>query len=434
MEDLQAFIDGEPGVDKTISLNDYLAVVRRALDPNADPVPRTQQEVDQLLALIDPANIRALVSRDYSRANIVVRTSLSGSREVGEFVDHVQTFAADRLPHWLTVHPTGTVVLLNRSADALAWAQVGSLWQVLVVLWVLMSVLFLSIRVGLLSLLPNVFPIIVLFGIMGWSGIPLNISTSLIAALAIGIAIDDTIHYLSAFNGELRRTGNQADAVRNATQTVGRAVIVTSVALCGGFLVVHLSSFAPVRHFGYLSSATMAVALVCDLFITPSLAVTTKIITLWDLLFLKLGPEPHKQIPFFAGLRPFQAKLVVLMGHLESASRGTFVTRYGELKPELYVLLNGRVEVHRGERGHVIRTLGRGDIVGEMGLVRQRPRSADVVATEETEYMVLDERFLVRLRRRYPRIAATVFLNLARILSDRLESTTDAWAATPRGS
>ncbi len=113
------------------------------------------------------------------------------------------------------------------------------------------------------------------------------------------------------------------------------------------------------------------------------------------------------------------------MGRLESAEPGTFITRFGEVKPELYVLLSGHADVRR-EGGPVIRTLGRGDVVGEMGLVRESPRTADVIASEHLEYLALDRRFLARLRWRYPRIAATVFLNLTRILSDRLESTTDS--------
>jgi hypothetical protein len=356
---------------------------------------------------------------------LIVRTNLSGSREVASFVEAVNTFAAMRFSPQFTVTPTGTVVLINRSADILAWGQISSLWQVFVVLLVLMAILFLSLRVGFLSLVPNIFPIIVLFGIMGWAGISLNISTSLIAVLAIGIAIDDTIHFFSAFNEQMRATGSQEEAVRKATQTMGKPMIVTSVALCGGFLVVCLSSFAPVQHFGYLASATMAVALLADLFISPSVVMSTKIITLWELLFLKVGAEPQRQIRMFEGLRPFQAKLVVLMGHLEAAPPGTYITRKGELKPELYVLLNGRAEV-RGVDSKVIRVLSRGSVVGEMGLVRHRPRSADVVATETTEFVVLDERFLARIEKRYPRIAAKVFLNLTKILSDRLQSTTDA--------
>jgi CRP-like cAMP-binding protein len=173
----------------------------------------------------------------------------------------------------------------------------------------------------------------------------------------------------------------------------------------------------------------MGVALVTELFFTPALLATTKIVTLWDLLFLRLGPEPHRQIPLFAGLRPFQAKIVVLMAHLANAGRGTFITRTGELKAELYVLLKGRADVRRGDSDLVIRTLGRGDVIGEMGLVRRRPRSADVVVVDDAEYLVLDDRFLARIRRQYPRIAATVFLNLTQVLSDRLESTTDQLVA-----
>jgi CRP-like cAMP-binding protein len=274
-------------------------------------------------------------------------------------------------------------------------------------------------------------PTVVLFGIMGWAGISLNISTSMIAAIAVGIAIDDTIHLLDTFNEGMRKTGSQEQAIIAAMGSVGQAAFFIALALSAGFFIVCLSNFQPVMHFGLLSGVTMLIALVIELFLTPALVTTTKIITLWDLLFLKLGPAPHKQISLFVGLRPFQAKLVVLMGRLEAIKQGAYITRRGEIKPELYVLLNGRAEVQR-EGGLVIRTMGRGEVIGEMGLLRKQPRSADVIAGEDMDYLVLDERFLQRIQRRYPRIAAKVFLNLTRILSDRLESTTDALAAMPR--
>ncbi|OFV89105.1 MAG: hypothetical protein A3J75_03405 [Acidobacteria bacterium RBG_16_68_9] len=427
LRDLQGFIDRQRGVDTTMSLVDYVGVVRRLLqaDPEAAPVPDTQGEIDQILQFVDPADIEAVVNRDFSRANVIVRTTLSSSAEVAGFVRRVEAFARTRFPARIAVRATGGVVLLNRSADALVWGQVTGLWQELAALLALLSFLFVSIRVGLLALVPNVIPAVILFGLMGWFGISLNISTSMIAAIAIGISIDDTIHLLSSFNAELRRTGDQRRAAIYAIRSAGRAAVFISTALAAGFLIVCLSSFEPVKHFGYLSAATMGVALATELFFTPALLVTTKIVTLWDLLFLKLGPEPHKEIPLFAGLRAFQARIVVLMAHLASASRGSFITRQGEMKAELYVLLSGRASVRRGDSDRVIRTLARGDVIGEMGLVRQRPRSADVQVVDDAEYLVLDARFLSRLRRQYPRIAATVFLNLTRVLSDRLESTTD---------
>jgi predicted RND superfamily exporter protein/CRP-like cAMP-binding protein len=426
LNDIQHFVDEQPGVDKTLSLLDFMLAVRKVVQPDAEtPLPATQSEIDQLMLFVDRKDVAPVVDRPLNRSVIIARTTLSGSKEVGEFVRRVTDFARERVPKGIQVNVTGTVVLLNQSADELVWGQVTGLWQELLALLLLLSFLFLSLRVGVLALVPNVMPTIVLFGIMGWFGFSLNVSTSMIAAIAIGIAIDDTVHLLSSFNNELRRTGSQQQAVIYAIRTAGQAAVFIAIALAAGFFIVCLSNFQPVRHFGLLSGVTMGVALAIELLFTPALLATTKIVTLWDLLFLRLGPEPHKQIELFSGLRPFQAKIVVLMAHLASAPRGTFLTKRGEMKAELYVLLNGRADVCRGDDGSVIRSLGRGDVIGEMGLVRKRPRSADVIVAESTEYLVLDERFLRRLRRQYPRIAATVFLNLTRILSDRLEITTD---------
>jgi CRP-like cAMP-binding protein len=323
--------------------------------------------------------------------------------------------------------------LLSQSADQLAWGQITGLWQELTVLLLLLSLMFLSLRVGVLALIPNVVPTVILFGIMGWTGIDLNICTSMIAAIAIGIAIDDTIHLLSRFNEELHKTGSQEQAILNAVGSVGQSAFFIALALSAGFFIVCLSNFQPVRHFGLLSGLTMGIALIIELFLTPALVTTTKIATLWDFFFLKLGPEPHKQIPMLQGLWSFQAKLVVLMGRIRLARRGEFIARLGEMQPEMYVLLNGRAEVYRDDPEHVLRTVRRGEVIGEMGLVRQVPRSANVVAAEDTDYFVLDARHLARLQRRYPRIAAIVYFNLAKVLSDRLDTTTEALAHARQG-
>ena len=426
MRDLQQFIARQPGVDTSFSLADYIVVVRRALDPDSPPgLPDQQRDVDQLLLFADPTDLAPVVARDWSRANVVVRTRLSGSAEIAQLVDRIVEYAEQHLPGGLHLHPTGSVVLLNRSADTLARGQAVGLSQELIVLLLVMSALFLSFRTGLLSLVPNVVPILALFAVMGFAGIDLNISTAMIAAIALGIAIDDTIHYFNDFKLQIRETGDVEKAIIKVVSSVGRPIVFTAGALCAAFLILTLSSFQPIRQFGMLASFTMVVDLIAELLITPGLVVSTTIITLWDLLFVRLGPSPHKEIPLFAGLRPFQARIVVLMGRLRSAQAGTFIAQRGELKAEMYVLLRGRVDVLGGPQHTPIRSMGRGDALGEMGLVRARPRTADVVVVRDAEYLVLDEGFLNRLQRRHPRIAAKVFLNLTRILSDRLEHTTD---------
>lgn len=429
IRDLQHFISEQPGVDVTFSFADFISVVHGVLNPDSGhPLPATEADLQQILVFLNLDDLKPVITRDLRRANILVRSNLSGSAEINDFVDRVEEYARTRFRRGVGVRATGSIVLLNRSADALARGQVVGLAQVLVVLLVLMSMAFLSLRAGLMSLVPNIFPVVLLFGLMGATGITLNISTSMIAVIAIGIAVDDTIHYLTAFNSELRRTGDRGSAVLFVGRSVGRPIVFTSVALCLGFLIVCLSNFKPIQHFGVLAGATMAIALFADLLLLPALVMTTTIITIWDLLYVKLGPRPHEEIPLFHGLRPIQARIVVLMAKLASAAPGAHITRRGELREELYVLLDGVVDVRRSEGESVIRSLGRGDVIGEMGLVRHRPRSADAVVRETTEYLVLDGGFLERIQRRYPRIAAAVFLNLTRILSDRLEDTTEALA------
>lgn len=425
LRELQEFVNAQPGVGSTLSLADFVALGHRALVGDEEsPMPEAQADLSQLLLLLSADDLRPVVNRDFSRGNLLVKTAISGSTDLREFVERIESFARGRFGNDVRVRATGIVVLLNRSADGLSHGQIASLVQLLVVLLLLMSMLFLSLRAGLLSLVPNVVPVVVLFGFMGFAGIPLDFATSMVAVVSIGLAVDATIHYLTAFNEHLHATGSQEAAIARVARQVGRPMVFTSAALAAGFFTISLSSLQPVRAFGLLAAFTMVVALVAHVLLMPPLVMMTRIITLWDLLYVKLGPRPQEEIPLFAGLRPFQARIVVLMARLATAAPGTAITRRGEMRRELYLLISGRVHVYRREGEELLRTLGRGDVLGEMGLIRERPRSADVIAVERTEYLVLDAAFLERIRRRYPRIAAKLFINLARTLSDRLESTT----------
>jgi hypothetical protein len=289
-----------------------------------------------------------------------------------------------------------------------------------------MSAMFLSTRIGFLAILPNVLPILIFFGVMGVSGILLNIGTSLIAAISLGIAVDSTIHYMARLNLELKGETDQAAAISRTLRTVGVPIAYTTVALFFGFLTFAFSSFVPIQNFGVLAGITMLTAFGANLILLPAVLGTTKIITLWDLVGVKLGDAPAQTIPLFAGLRPSQARVVVLMGEVKAYPPGATIIRKGERGDEMFVLLSGHAEVWIGGGGaerQCVDDLRRGDIVGEMGLVRHVERTADVVAATPVEVLSVNQRFLDRVQRRYPRIASQVFLNLSRILSDKLEKT-----------
>lgn len=272
LRDLVAFVAAQPGVDHVASFLDHLDMLRQAVEPERAAVPlATQAALDQRLMLVSPEATRAQLSSDHAAAQVIVYTRLSGSREVRALARRIEAHAAARLPPAITADVSGTLVLLARSADTLATQEMAGLGEVFVALALLLVALFRSVRLGLLSLVPNLFPVVVLFGIMGWSGIDLDVSTSMIACIAIGIAVDDTIHYLTTWQTARRTSTDERAAITATAHAVGRPVVLTSVALALGFLVPCLSSFQPVRHFGMLASSTMVVALFADLLLLPVL-------------------------------------------------------------------------------------------------------------------------------------------------------------------
>src|SRR5262249_41850211 len=207
----------------------------------------------------------------------------------------------------------------------------------------------------------------------------------------------------------------------------------TTVALFLGFLTFAFSSFVPIQNFGLLAGTTMLTALIANLLLLPTVLSTTKIITLWDLVGVKLGESPARTLPLFNGLRPSQARVVVLMGEAKKYRPGETIVRKGDMGDEMYVILDGRTEVWIGDGGgerRVIDELRRGDIFGEMGLVRHVERTADVLAASDVEVLAVNQRFLDRVQRRYPRIAAKGVLNLSKTLSDKLERTNKRIVAT----
>lgn len=450
VRDLETFIATIPGVTRSVSITDYLDLLDRGLrssgdvilDDDGNPIdPKTvksfwddPRRLDEVLLFVkqNPAAFRSVITKDFAQTNVLVRTRFERSSEIASAVERIREWGEKNAPPDMQPVPTGNIILLNNTTDDLVWGQVKSITVALVVIFVVMSLLFLSVKVGFIAMVPNIVPIVLFFGLLGWSHVTLNIGTSIIAAIALGIAVDNTIHFMVRFNRELQATYDQERSLTTALRTIGRPIVYTSAALTCGFLVMRLSEFVPVRDFGSLSAATMLAAMGTNLVLLPALLAQTRIVTLWDLLFVKLGKDPHKTIPLFHGLRRAQARIAVLLGKLQTVRAGDAVVRQGEMGEAMYVIINGRADVivvgPDGQR-RLVQRLDRGDIFGEMGLVRRQQRTADIVAVDELELLAVDERFLERLQRRYPRIAATMFLNLARILSDKLESTTGRFAA-----
>jgi len=441
IKDLQVYLDSLPGVDKTTSFVDFVEGIDNALqslppEEGADAPPPAEKKTtfwDNPTQLPDALQFLFLNSTTsagfvnypaYTRSNILVRTSLSKPSEIADLVDKIQAFAREHFPPAeLNAHPTGSLILYTRTTGGLISSQVQSLAFTGGVISVIMAAMFLSIRVGIIGMIPNLYPILILFGLMGLTGVILSVNTSTIASIVLGLAVDDTIHIMHKLSTEVRTTTDQEEALLDCLGTAGKPTFYISLLFFLGFLTFCFSTFVPVQEFGFLSAVTVLVGLASEIVLLPALLATTPIISLWNILYLKLGKDPHKTIPLFEGLRPFQAKVVTLMGELKAFPQGQHIVRQGEMGNEMYVLINGTADVVLNASDHPqpLNTLGRGDSFGEMGIIRHHERMADVIALEDVEVLALNERFLTRIKHRYPRIASGIFFNISRILSDRLE-------------
>jgi predicted RND superfamily exporter protein len=440
VKDFQNWVKTADGVDTSLSLVDYLDELDLGLQQAGGemilnettgevveaPPPKSfwespDKQLPQVLQLVtaNPRSFSGVVDKDFQRLRITLRTSLTGSRDTSALMQQIRDHAADLFPRGVDVQLTGTLVVMAATSNEILSGQIESTAIAFGIILVLLSFMFLSLRVGAMAMIPNVIPIVAFFGVMGFAGIQLNLATSIIAAIALGISVDGTVHYMARLNRLVKGAETQSEALLATLRIIARPVVAMTLMLAAGFLVMMTSSFVIISTFGWLTALTMMVSLVTTLFLVPATLSTMSVISVWDLVSSRLGPSPHLTIPLFEGLGRVGVRLVVLLGNLKSFHSGEYVVRRGEEGHEMYLILTGSGQVQLDHGVNI--PLPRGGIVGEMALLRRAPRGADVVASTDLDALVIDEDFLRRLRIRYPRLASKFFLNIARILSDRLD-------------
>jgi predicted RND superfamily exporter protein len=174
------------------------------------------------------------------------------------------------------VHLTGLLVLYNNMLQSLFKSQILTLGVVVLALMGMFLILFKSIKVALIAIVPNLLAIGVVLGVMGWLNIPLDLMTITIAAISIGIAVDNTIHYIYRYKKELRVDRNYIKAVHRCHASIGLALYYTSLTIIIGFSILVLSNFIPSIYFGLLTGLAMLIALIAALTLLPQLLVVFK--------------------------------------------------------------------------------------------------------------------------------------------------------------
>lgn len=436
---LQQFIESQHGVVSTLSIVDFVA--NRPAGDKAHDLPETQDEIDAKLRGAGDWTA-SLVDPDLASTRIQVQTRELDTAQFNTLCERIEAFSRPtgwsrllgrqaRFPPGISVSTEGSLVDLHRRLPFLKAEILRDLGIVALLLLALVSIQFLSARVGFFVVALNLLAMIVVVGTIGWTGVGTNAVTAPLPALLLGLAVGHTSYYFRALGADGGTLDCPTEALTRVVQSTGRPLTYCIAALLAGFATMALADAPALRWFGTLGAAGLALAFVANLFLLSSRVLNARIITVAEFLNTRLGRI--EEIPLFTDMSPFQAKLVVLSGHLAKAERGATIARKGESSSELYLLLDGKADVRNGVDGPIVGAMKRGDVVGEMGLVRGAPRSADVVASEPVEYLVLDGDFLQRLRRQYPRTAAALLFNLTRILSDRLDRATGRISALEGG-
>jgi uncharacterized protein len=436
---IQDFIAQMPEFDRSFSFADFVMLVNSVMEDdhnNALRLPDTDDIVRENMLFIKQSDVASYVSPEYDRTRILVRHNISSSDFLNRSLAELRSFLESDIDPALRPQITGKSVLSNKAVEEMAWGQLKSLLLVGMVIVVLVSAMFVSLRAGLIALVPNLFPVAILFGVMALAGIPLNAGTAMVAAIALGICVDDTMHVMSRFHEELKAHETREGALIAMVRAEAVPIFATSIALAAGFAVFATSSFQPVADFGLLSAMVILIALVATFTLTPLLLGTAQLLTVWDLLSYKVQNDALRRAPLFQGMRIWQIKKLILASGIRRFEKGARIVEEGDRSEEMFVVLEGAVEACKtGGDGTVVhlKTMHVGELFGEVGPLSGGKRTADVLALEDTQVLVLSWQRIDRLTRLYPILAFRLFRNLTRIIGARLAQTSQELTAKHGG-
>ncbi|MFO7838920.1 MAG: MMPL family transporter [Desulfosalsimonadaceae bacterium] len=273
--EIHDYLDSLPEVGKVLSLGTLMKVARQLNDGktlNSFELSLVYKEIPQQYR---KQLVRPFVSVAHNELRFMVRVQDTNPElRRNELINQIRTHMTEDMGYSSAdVHLTGLLVLYNNVLQSLFESQILTLGIVLLALVVMFLVLFRSFKVALIAIFPNLLAVCVVLGAMGWAGIPLDIMTITIAAISVGIAVDDTIHYIHRFRKEVRADWDYTAAMYRSHGTIGYAMYYTSVTIILGFSILSLSNFIPTIIFGLLTGLAMLIALLASLTLLPRLLI-----------------------------------------------------------------------------------------------------------------------------------------------------------------
>ena len=214
-----------------------------------------------------------IVDRQFRKTRITIKTSWVDAVVGNKFIRDINRQLKDVFKGDEIFQATGLPALLARTIDAAINSMAKSYLIAFVAITLMMISLLGSLKIGLLSMIPNLIPICFTMGMMGFFKVPLVINSLMIGSIAIGIVVDDTVHFLYNFQKFYHAKRDPAYAVRETLVGVGRALLITSLVLSAGFFITLCSSLKHLVNFGFFTGVTILIALLTDFFLMPALMI-----------------------------------------------------------------------------------------------------------------------------------------------------------------
>ncbi|WP_447969642.1 efflux RND transporter permease subunit [Nitrospira sp. M1] len=283
VEEIHDYLEQLPEVGKVLSIATGMKVFKQLNDQKVPEdyelaVLRKWTPDDVKNALMNP-----YLSPDGNEVRITMRLIESAPNlQRKELIERIRSYLVDEMQFAeKQVHLTGMAVLYNNLLQSLYTSQILTLGVVFVSILVMFMLAFRNLAISFIAIIPNILAAGVVLGVMGWVGIPLDMMTITIAAIAIGIGVDDTIHYVHRFQVEFPTYRNYRETIQACHSSIGIAMYYTSLIITAGFSILALSSFIPTIYFGVLTGVAMLTALMSNLTLLAALL----------LVFKPLGPE-----------------------------------------------------------------------------------------------------------------------------------------------
>ncbi|MDH5560491.1 MAG: MMPL family transporter [Deltaproteobacteria bacterium] len=278
VEKLHDYLDSLPETGKVLSLGTMLKIGEKLND--GEPLDNFKLALiynelpeDYRKIILDPY---VSIEHNQARVSIRIRDSDPNLRR-NELLKKIRSDLTDKLNFTdKEVQVTGIMVLYNNMLQSLFNSQILTLGAVIAALLLMFLLLFRDIRIAFIAIFPNILSVGVVLGFMGWAKIPLDLMTITIAAISVGIAVDDTIHYIHRFKEEFVIDKNYIASMHRCHESIGYAMYYTSITIIIGFSILVLSNFIPSIYFGLLTGLAMVIALIAALTLLPQLIIFIK--------------------------------------------------------------------------------------------------------------------------------------------------------------